>query len=368
MKINLNKIDTNNFTIRQLNIYGEELILVQPNHIGTKWTKENLIFRSSIWNVNGELVSASFPKFFNWNENLEISPIPSTLYNCIITEKLDGSLLIVSKYKNNLILRTRGTFDAKEHLNGIELEIFKQKYINVLEYSKQDTWNYSWLFEWTSEKRKIILDYGKQPNWTLVGIVNHTDYSLLTQKTLDQIGQLFNLKRPESYSFNKFNTEKLLSTIAQWEGKEGVCVYSNDGQSIWKIKSDWYLKLHKMKSQINNKENLVELYVDWKMPSYEEFKEKIIISFDYELFSQIEEDIKNIAFAKEDLDNLFDLMETYVSLLKLSPRKEAAMSIMETYSNVLQRKIAFLFLDSRPISNQLWKALILQRITASNKD
>ena len=132
------KIDFKNYNLEEFNlntglIAGENCILVTPKVIGVKWTQENKIFRSSIWDVRGNLVSASFSKFTNWGESPEEFPVPNSLKNCTVVEKMDGSLLSVTKYKGQYILRTRGTFDAHAMENGHELEIFKEKILNKLE-------------------------------------------------------------------------------------------------------------------------------------------------------------------------------------------------------------------------------------------
>mgnify|MGYP003562008243 FL=1 len=156
MKIDLSKIDLTNFMIHDHFIGGELVTLVQPNHIGAKWTQENKHFRSSVWSYDGTLISASFPKFVNWGENPQEFPVPQSLNKCTIVDKLDGSCLIVSKYKGNYILRTRGTVDASLMDNGHELEIFRNTILPKLEIDifnrnsnvSQDTWNVSYLFEW----------------------------------------------------------------------------------------------------------------------------------------------------------------------------------------------------------------------------
>ena len=112
-------------------IAGEKCFLVCPKDFGVQWNKDNLIFRSSIWNEQGEPVSLSFKKFFNWEEQKELVPFPSSTKNCSLIEKKDGSLLIISKYKNQIIHRTRGTFDASNLENGHEIEFLKQKYPKV---------------------------------------------------------------------------------------------------------------------------------------------------------------------------------------------------------------------------------------------
>jgi hypothetical protein len=165
MKIDIEKdIDRESFMVHEHIIAGEVVTLVQPKHIGAKWDKNNLHFRSSVWNYDGELISASFPKFFNWGEQPDLSPVPTSLKNCTIVNKLDGSTLIVSKYKGQYILRTRGTVDASTMANGDELEIFKNTILKKLENLPVDlnnSWEYSILFEWIDFGKSLLKSRGK---------------------------------------------------------------------------------------------------------------------------------------------------------------------------------------------------------------
>ena len=127
--MNITPPDPTQFIYRPVTIAGDECVLIIPNHIGVKWTKQNLMFRSSIWKINSEAdwtpVSLSFKKFFNWDEQPDLDYTPFSLAangGCQILEKCDGSTLIVSKYKGELIIRTRGTADASFMENGHELE------------------------------------------------------------------------------------------------------------------------------------------------------------------------------------------------------------------------------------------------------
>ena len=252
MKIDINNIDTENFMSHDHFINGEVVTLIQPKNIGTKWTQENKHLRSSVWNHEGELISAGFPKFTNFGENPEHFPVPQSLTNCTVVEKLDGSLLIVSKYKGQYILRTRGTVDAHTMDNGHELEVFKTNILPLLDQitSFIDTWSNSMLFEWVSPINKIVINYGDTPDWSLVGIVNHSDYTLYHQSALNVIAHELGLKRPETYTFSDVND--LLANVEQWKGKEGVVIYSQNGQMLHKVKGAWYLALHHMKSELSN--------------------------------------------------------------------------------------------------------------------
>ena len=113
---------------------NETVWLVQPQSIGCKWRQDNKFFRSVVVNEDGEIVSMGFSKFTNYGENPEHFPTPDSLKGCVCLEKIDGSLLIVSKYKGNFILRTRGTVDASKLDNCYELEVFKQKNAKFFEF------------------------------------------------------------------------------------------------------------------------------------------------------------------------------------------------------------------------------------------
>ena len=123
MKLDIQKIDRTQFMVHHFHsLNGEIVHLIQPKNIGTKWTQDNKHMRSVVVNYEGEVISASFPKFTNYGENHEHFPVPNSLKHCTVVEKLDGSTLIVSKYNGQYILRTRGTVDASTMANGFELD------------------------------------------------------------------------------------------------------------------------------------------------------------------------------------------------------------------------------------------------------
>ena len=244
MKINLEEIDIDNFVKRDGVIAGESCTLVFPPHIGTKWSKQTLHFRSSIWNSEGELISASFKKFFNWGEQPDLTYTPfSTKANGGIETitKEDGSTLIVSQYKGQLITRTRGTFDACQLDNGHEIGLLMQKYPEAfeLDVDSNGTANYSLIYEWVSPNNIIVLNYGPEPDIILTGKIYHENYTLEQQKSLDSLATKIGVSRPEEHHYDSI--KELLEDVAQWQGVEGVCVYCNKGQDIRKIKAEQYL-------------------------------------------------------------------------------------------------------------------------------
>ncbi len=368
MKINIAEIDLGSFMVHPHVVNGDVLHLVQPNHIGCSWTQANKHFRSSLWDDEGNLVSAGFPKFTNWGEKPEHFPVPTSLKGTTVVEKLDGSLLIVSKYKGHYILRTRGTSDATKLDNGAELEIFRQDYLPRLvafienDCGKiQDTWEVSYLFEWTSPFQKIVINYGEQPEWYLVGAIGHTDYSLASQDMLDGLAQAASFKRPVTYTFP--SVEELLANVELWKGKEGICIYSKDGQCIHKVKALEYLAKHRFKSEATL-ENTLDLYFSMDKPEYQDFEKKLSEAFDYECFEMVRGYVSVICDAAKEVSKIVEAMHGFVAmrLKSLPTRKEQALVVISSYGGEANNRASMVFklLDNRALTNDDLKKLFWQ--------
>lgn len=358
MKIDIDTVDRESFMVHEHSLNGEVVYLVQPKHIGAKWKKDNLHFRSSVWNYNGELISASFPKFFNWSEQPDLSPVPTSLKHCTVVEKLDGSTLIVSKYKGQYILRTRGTVDASTMDNGFELELFKSTILSKLQ-DNNDTWGYSIIWEWLSPINKIVLSYGDEPMWKLIGFINHINYSLAQQDMLDAMAKKYDLLRPATYTFTDVND--LLQNVDQWKGKEGVCVYSKNDQSIHKVKSADYLIKHRFKSEATL-ENTLDLYFSYGKPLYQEFESKLTETFDYECFEMVRGYASQICDASKEVNKIVDGFKSFIDnqLKVLSTRKEQAQKVISSYSESNRSSMIFSLLDDKTLTADQHKKLFWQ--------
>jgi hypothetical protein len=359
MKIDIQKVDLTQFMVHEHSLNGEIVYLIQPQHIGTKWTQDNKHMRSVVVNYAGEVISAGFPKFTNWGENPDHFPVPNSLKHCTVVEKLDGSLLIVSKYNGQYILRTRGTVDASTMANGHELEIFKNTILSKLA-DNNDTWDYSVLFEWLSPINKIVLNYGDEPSWRLIGFINHINYSLAQQDMLDAMAKKYGFDRPPTYTFS--DVQDLLKDVDQWRGKEGVVVYSKNDQMLHKVKGAWYLALHHMKSELSNIEKVIDVWLEQGMPDYQTFYNYIFITFDYELAEQCRGMISRICDAKKEVDMIVSGMNDFVNnrLKTLPTRKLQAEQVISAYGNTNRASFLFKLLDGKSLGKEEYKKLLFQ--------
>lgn len=362
MKIDITTINPLHFFLDKRIVFGEPMVLIQPRPDYHKFTQATKIFRSSLWTDDGELVSAGFPKFTNWEENPENFPVPKSLKDAIITEKLDGSLLIASRYKGNIILRTRGTVDASKLENGHELTLFREKLMKSIRHDTPETWNVSLLFEWVSPNQRIVLNYGTEPEWFMVGIINHGDYSLYPQSSLDMWAKNHDFKRPTVYKFPTFN--ELAKNVEQWKNKEGVVIYTNNGQVLHKLKSVWYLSLHKMKEDLASIEKIIDVWFDNGEMPYQEFEKFIIEKFDWELWTQIQSEVSRICDANKEVQRIIAGFKRYLEVLRPYNRETQFYMATAAYGETSRRSMIMKMLDGIPLNQEDRKKLLYQCLKA----
>jgi hypothetical protein len=363
MKINLTEIPED-FVTRPVEIAGEMCYLIFPPHIGTKWDKQNLIFRSSIWNSEGELISAGFKKFFNWGEqpDLAYTPFSMTANGGVkLLEKIDGSTLIVSQYKGELIARTRGTADATGMENGHEIELLKKKYPRAFENSLLEDNRYSLIFEWVSPENRIVIKY-PEPDIYLISIIDHIDYSLMPQDSVDNwADEYLQVKRPKVYTFGSL--KEMHEAVQAFQGVEGLCVYCNKDQDIRKVKGVDYLARHRMKDELGSFERVVDFYFTQGQPSFNDFYQSIVDTVDWETAEECRGDASRIVDGMKEVNKIIDGMKRFVAPLKADlhmPRKEEAARIFQAYGDTNRTGMVFSILDGKELKEKDLKRLLYQ--------
>lgn len=363
MKLDPKLLDITDFNIRECEFAGDTCLWVFPKLEGVAWNEENEVLRSSIWRKSdGELISAGFKKFFNWEQKPEIHPAPRNLHNKIVcVEKLDGSCLIVSKYKGQLITRTRRALTSNL-LNGDELEkVLKVKYSKAFDNVYVNSENISLLFEWVTPTNQIVIK-AETPELYLIGAVKHEDYTYVTQQILDQVANELGVKRPKYKKYK--DIEHMLTDVNALKGEEGICVYYGNEQHIRKVKSEWYITIHNFRNEMNIK-NIVDLYLEHNMPKYQEFCDLVQNQFDYEGLLQARSLISQICDAKGVSDKIVVGMKSFLAGISgLSSRKEKAEKILSSYGQTNRADMVFTLLDGKDLDLKQWKKLLFQTIIA----
>lgn len=342
---------TEDFCIKECTIGGVSCVLVFPYKMDVEWTEENKYFRSSIWTQDGELVSASFRKFTNLGEKPEFETLNEDK-DIEYIHKIDGSALIISKFNGELIVRTRGTTDASLLENGHEIAFLKEKYSFVFDNAILNSEKATILCEWFSPKNIIVEREAQEPSLWLTGIIFHRDYSYAKQSDLDTFSDIWKIPRPSRYSFNTIS--EMAESVNDWKVGEGIVIYGNDGQVLKKAKSLRYLKLHKIKSQLNSEKNLIEFYVSSGMPDEKDFLKKIEDTFDWEIAEQLKDPVAKIVNLSEKVKEIISGLEDFVHGLESCPtRKEQARYIIETHGENNRSSFCFTLLDGKGLSEEM---------------
>lgn len=368
MKFDLAAIrsDSENFMVHEHQIGGDPVFLVQPVHIGAHWRKDNLTQRSIVVTSDGSPVSLSFKKFFNWDEQPALVPIPENLNYAELIEKIDGSTLLVSKYKGNLVIRTRGTVDARQQDNGAEIDVLIEKYPNAFNNWFVNSEEWTAIFEWYSPSNRIVVNYGDEPLLYLTAIVEHARYVYLEQSKLDTLAKEWDVLRPAWYRYSSL--EEMKQSVEAFEGKEGLCVYFNYGQDIRKVKGAEYLYLHRAKSDIASIEKVIDLYLDFsttlgRHASYNEFFAYLETSYDYEIATMARGHVSDICDAIKEVRKIIHGMNNFLTPIMCAnlPRKDVAQKVMQAYGKSTGRTgLVFKLYDRKPLISDDIKRLLFQ--------
>jgi len=212
-----------------------------------------------IFNKDKSLYKRFFmlPKFFNINQ------IEDTQYLNIknkkiisITEKEDGSLISFMNLPNGKVFaKTIGGFSNEQVVGATKLyNSDKYLYNFINEALKNDM---TPLFEYVALTNRIVLIYG-DPELKFIGFRNNKNGKFIPSSLVDK-EKILNIKTPKTIKNKSLND--LLNLAKNSENKEGWVIVFDDGQMI-KIKTDWYFKIHNIRTeQIFREDYIIKYYL-----------------------------------------------------------------------------------------------------------
>lgn len=200
--------------------------------------KRNRLARGLTLDEDNNVVLVGFEKFFCLNQldnrdflSQEFLEEFSRLqdkeqYETI--EKLDGTMIILSTYKDELITST--TSSVKNEYSDLALDYFLQheKREEIKEYLKER--NSCFIFEYISKYNLIAVEYDTELDFVLLGEVSKD----LLQEI--QIDNTFDFTLPKITSHTK---EELLDIQENGKDIEGFVVINDFGRKI-KVKTNWW--------------------------------------------------------------------------------------------------------------------------------
>ena len=352
----MNLPSTEEFNYRDCRIGGDECVFISAKNITTKWTKDNLIYRSIILRKSDHyVINSSFKKFYNYLEQPDIEPFPTSNFTAV--GKMDGSTLIFGYHNGELIARTRGTLSVKQLNNGQEIDFLEKKYPKLFQMVR-DLPNYSILCEWETSSNYIVLRRVKEPTLTLTGIIDNRTLKYISQDSLNSIAESWGVDSPKTYKYKSI--PECIADVETWRGLEGVVVYSECGQYFRKIKALEYLALHKLLSGMKTVGNVLDVFMESpRFINPEDFHKFVETTIDYEVASQCKDFIERICRAYYQVTQAMRLFENMVKtkVEHLETRREQALYIQK-YCDDWQVPFAFLILDNKPPDDKIIRRAI----------
>lgn len=299
--------------------------------------------RGLIFDKNGSLINRRFHKFFNVNEREEtrLEAIDWSKPHMIL-EKLDGSMVSPCLLPNGSVrwMTKMGITDT-----SMEAEVFVASNKNYQEFAIRAIEDgITPIFEWCSNKNRIVLDF-PEDQLILTAARNNVDGYYTPYGRLRDIALSKGI--PVVGSYHTGNHEGMINWIRQQENTEGVVVRFEDGHMV-KIKTDWYVRIHKIKALLGQERDVVSMILNNQLDDVLPVLPK--------------EDIEKIEDFKNKLTLRFkvtaDVLSMYIDQYRANfDRKTFALEVAPKMKS-MWRGLIFQFWDKECNASLTYKALV----------
>ena len=272
-------IDSEEFYVSEVEGYNFVNYRFQTNHTFPKNDSlESRIRRECrglVFDSDGNIVARRYHKFFNFKEREEMMQVDMTLPH-IILEKLDGS--IVSPVEMNGEIRWCSKMGLTDICRQVELWLVEEDLENYDRFAEYCVLKgLTPIFEFVSPDNRIVVPYDETRlvltgmRWTVSG--TYVDYNSMVL-----IGGTYHIDLVKEKTYGGLDMDEVAGIIAEEKDEEGVVLRFYDGHMV-KVKSDQYLRTHKMISMLTER-GVADLVVhgnsdDAKSILSEDYKVKI---------------------------------------------------------------------------------------------
>jgi RNA ligase len=251
--------------------------------------------RGLIFDTKGKVISRRFHKFFNMNEREETAAENVNWGRKYwIMDKLDGSM--VTPYENSFGV-IKWFSKAGDTFITDQIDAWFKKNVNllgnyVLFARTMADRGITPIFEWCTPENRIVVNYPKS-ELILIALRWIESGKYVDPNAMKNLAEEYGIPCVKFYEPSELSVE----AINEWrgkltEGEEGIIVRFEDGHMI-KVKTDWYLALHKTKAHMEQEKNVVELILTGKLDDLL----SVVTPEDYEFLTKysnkLHENIKN---------------------------------------------------------------------------
>lgn len=306
--------------------------------------------RGIIFDYDGNLIRRSYHKFFNLGEREELNHDAVDFSQPhIVLEKLDGSMLTPLMVRGNMRWATKaGITDI-----SMQAEEFVAKNPQYTRFARALVLaNWMPIFEWCSRKNRIVIDH-PEDQLILTAIRRFDSGEYMRHDLVEYHCEYYKIPLVRTvHDGKKHITKYIEEDIKDQEGIEGIVIRFNNGHML-KVKSSWYINLHKTKDDLRHEKNIIKMimeeHIDDLLPFLidvdKEKVEKYRQDFDYQY--------KNV------LKNLYGTIDN-IKRLNLT-RKDFALSYAPRL-NSLYASLVFACWDGKVSPEDALRVLIMKNL------
>ena len=200
--------------------------------------------RGLTFNQDGKLISRPLHKFYNLYENKcsQFNALPWSK-NTVVMSKLDGSMGATFILGGKVGLKTKGGHHSRQSIEMTAYIHARPNYLLFVEHVIEC--GLTACFEFIAPHERIVVSHGDEVSLTLLHIRDN-----LTGQYIDpyEYAEYFNIPLVQRSEVNPSTLKEFLTEISQKKKEEGVVFQFPDTGEMIKVKTDWYLQLHKLVS------------------------------------------------------------------------------------------------------------------------
>lgn len=212
------------------------------------------------------LASLPFAKFFNYMENPFTMNVDFSDIDYVL-DKMDGSLISTyihfdeKTHTKTLLLKSKGSLKSEQAIDAYEWLSSNQKCANLYNLLVYYAFSgHTVNLEWTAPHNHIVLGY-QEPRLTVLGVRDHfTGKEIHYDEILDTMREYC----CEEYLCDRVNFDdgnEFVDSIPNMDNIEGYVITLKTGQKV-KVKTDWYVSLHRSKDSVGSPKRLFECVVN----------------------------------------------------------------------------------------------------------
>lgn len=213
-----------------------------------------LIFETA----TGRIASRRFHKFFNLGEKPDTVTVDVSKPHHVL-DKLDGSMISPLFVSGGIRWVSKmGVTDV-----SMQAETFVATHPHYERFAAHCIGRgVTPIFEWMSRRNRIVLDYGDD-TLTLIAARRNEQGTYLPRKWLVEASEEYGFPLVQAVS-PALSSLSFVEELRKREGVEGIVITFDDGHMV-KVKTDWYVQLHRAKDQIARERHLIALILNDKI-------------------------------------------------------------------------------------------------------